>query len=376
MFCSSKFYTRFLLKVIEVIIITIQNNKKQAVKMSNKIDIVNFTNSEVLFIPKGFLYQKIDSSWQMDSIYLFVISPMSLIGFILNICCFFILLPKNKIKQARLYKYLRIYSFNSSVICFINAFIFFSFSPKYFKYTFEYLVRFYRCKIIGYFSICLYIFGNILDVLIALDRLSIYLNKKMDKFNEIKPYKKCVLLFLICLILNLPLLLSITVSINQDLINLSTQNSIYLNCIQTNFSKTKCGFIINLAFIFVRDIITFLIELTCVCLLFYYYKYATIQFDKYYIAQTRSFTMNLSRLKKKTYQGRNLLLMSIYSSSISTVMHTIFLVTTFTAAFLKIENSIQDEIIILIFILSIILKHVFNVLIFLKFNRKYFKRFC
>ena len=76
--------------------------------MTNKNDkydfngVVNYSNQKEL------IYEKVGSSWLLDSIYLFVISPISLIGFILNICCLLVLLPKLKIKQTKLYKYLRI----------------------------------------------------------------------------------------------------------------------------------------------------------------------------------------------------------------------------------------------------------------------------
>ena len=334
--------------------------------MTNKNDTKDFKAVENYFNQKELIYEKVGSSWLLDSIYLFVISPISLIGFILNICCFFVLLPKLKIKQTKLYKYLRIYSLNSSLICFLHVFLFISFSPRYFDIAFEYVARFYRCKVLGYFCVCLYLFGNMLDILIALDRISIYLNGKLDKFNQMKPYTKCFCLFIICMLTNLPILLSITVYINDDLTDLN--KSIYLNCIQTDFMRTKFGMILNLALIFTRDILTLIFELSCFGLLFYYYKYATIQFKKYYVSQARSVSMNLSKLKKKNYRGRKLLLMSIYFSIISIVLHTIFLITTFIALFLQVEDSIRFAFIILTLVVSIILKHFLNVFILYKFN--------
>jgi hypothetical protein len=330
---------------------------------------MNLTNSELSFIPRGFYNQKVDFTMSIDSIYSFFVSTISFIGFILNTYCFFALLPKLKIKQTNIYKYLRVYSFNSSLICFINAIIFFfSFSSKYlFEHAFEYLTRFYQCK---YFCVCLYIFGNFLDIFISLDRLSIYLNRKLDKLNQIKPYRKCIFLFIISILTNLPILLSVTAPIIQDQTTMSN-NSIYLNFIQTNFIKAKFAIIISLAFIFIRDIITLILQISCVFSLLYYYKYSTIQFDKYYVVQTRSLTMDLSRIKKKNYRGRNLLLMSIYSLIVSMVMHAIFLSIVFTVAFLKDADLIQDMILILIFL--IISKHFLNVLILFKFNSKYIK---
>ena len=70
--------------------------------------------------------ERIGSTWLLDSIYLFIITPIGFIGGILNLFSLFIM-TKIKIKKTKLYQYLKFYSLNGSLACFTCAFVFLSY---------------------------------------------------------------------------------------------------------------------------------------------------------------------------------------------------------------------------------------------------------
>ena len=72
-------------------------------------------------------YLEIGSTWTFDSIYLFLISPLCFISVLLNL--FSIKLINNikiRNKNKNLYKFFKIYLTNSSILCFIGLFSFYT----------------------------------------------------------------------------------------------------------------------------------------------------------------------------------------------------------------------------------------------------------
>jgi hypothetical protein len=81
-------------------------------------------------------YIRIGSTWILDSIYLYVISPLSFMAIILNALSLFII-NKIKIKNATInfYEYLKVDLINGIILCLIGTCSFIGYSPRYFKYT-------------------------------------------------------------------------------------------------------------------------------------------------------------------------------------------------------------------------------------------------
>jgi hypothetical protein len=316
------------------------------------------------------LFLRLGSTWIIDSIYLFVIPPFSIIGFFLNLSFLFALDSFVGSDKAKLYKYLMVYSFNSSILCLLHVFTFLTLSPRYFQHSFLYFTKFYRCKILSYFSICLCLFGNILDIMIALDRLCTFLNERFYDFNSAKPYTKCFAFFILSLIINIPILYSLKIMENDELFN---DNAVYF-CGQTDFARSKIGIIINIILVVFRDILTLIIEIVLTSLsLFYYKKYRLKSIEKYYTIATKSLHVNFK--KKKRSKGKKLLLMSIYLSLMSIVLHLIICTVMFMVASVILEDLQQCAIYILILVISVVAKNVFNVFICFHFNSQFKKQF-
>lgn len=316
------------------------------------------------------LFLRLGSSWTLDSIYLFVIPPLSVIGFFLNLSFFFGSIGLKDPTNLNIYKYLIIYSFNSSILCFMYAFTFLTFSPRYFDMSFCYATKFYRCKILAYFSIVLSFFGNMLDIMIALDRISTFLNEKMYGFNAARPLTKCLSAFILSLIINIPILYSLKIMENNEFFNENAVNF----CGQTYFGRSNTGIVINLVLVLFRDILTLIIETILTGLsLFYYKKYKSKSIDKYYIIATKSFNLNIE--KNKRTKGKELLFMSIYLSFISIVLHLIICSVMFMAGCVILKDFHKCSIFTLILIISIVSKNFLNVFVCYRFDSEFKKQF-
>lgn len=316
------------------------------------------------------LYLRLGSTWFIDSIYLFIIPVFSFIGFLLNFSCYFAFISYIDVDNSRLHKYLTIYSFNSSILCLIHVFTFLTFSPRYFQHSFWYFTKFYRCKVLAYFSICLCFFGNILDIVIAFDRLSSFLSARINKLNSAKPLKECFLIFIVSLIINIPILFSLKIMGNDELFN---PNAVHF-CGQTDFAQSKTGMIVNMILIIFRDILTLIVETFLTCLSTYCYKKYPFSSPsiKYYIITTKSLSFHLKENKKPRIR-RRLLLMSIYLSFLSILLHLIICAVLLMVSVFP-RHMLRTAIYILGLIILILIKNSFNVLIFFKFNIEFKKR--
>jgi hypothetical protein len=130
-------------------------------------------------------FESIGSSWLSDGLF-FLIIPISVIGLTLNLVSLVIL---HRVKlNAQLYTYLKVYTANSCVLCLMAVFLFIPFTPRYLSsLSLSYFARLYRCVILNYVATSLYFFGNILDIVINLDRLSLFI-KVFDFFFSINIY--------------------------------------------------------------------------------------------------------------------------------------------------------------------------------------------
>ena len=135
-------------------------------------------NSNVSIFPSESYLTRIGSTWLTDSLYLFLIMPLLIIGFIFNMLAFYILLQiDSKKAPSRVFDYLRVYSLNSSLIALITLFSLYSYSPRYFPAANYYMARVFRCRIVYFAVFSLLNFGSFLDIIIGLDRLSILTGK-------------------------------------------------------------------------------------------------------------------------------------------------------------------------------------------------------
>ena len=308
-------------------------------------------------------YLKIGSTWLTDSINLFLTFPIGLIGLVLNIFSFFVL-AKIKIKCTKLYDYLKIYSLNSAFICIISSSTFMSYSPRFFPYYLEYFAMLGRCKITAFLLATPYLFGNILDIIIGLERMSIF-NVKIKKIEKfIKPIHVTLVSLTISSLINLPLVFTHYIRSKEEIIMGANYNlNNFALCGQTEFLKNyMTAFLLPIIF---RDIITLILEIFASLATIYYYKRYDFK-GRQVIRNSNVMPQIQSTRREET--GNRLFLMTIWMSIISIISHFITFITYISPLIPNLYLSYTYFVLASLATLSICLKHFSNFFLFYLFN--------
>ena len=326
------------------------------------------TNNEL----SQLFYLSIGSTWTFDSVYLFFVSPMAFISFILNLFCIYVV---NKIKlksnnHKNLYTYFKINLINSSVLSFIVIFSFISYSPRYFQFALSYLARIYRCHIANSVATTLYFYSNIFDLIITFERLSIFMHR-LDFFKRKSPFKISMLTLFVCTLVNSPIFFWNYVKTDEefyqgafDLVNIDY----FTYCGRTNFVESHLGSILSMVTLFLRDITTLLIEISInVFTIIYYYKYVSkrINLNTFNMANGGNNSDN-----DAIWIEIRLFFMTIILSFISLLCHILTCFTTF----MLINHDINSTFIYLMILISILVvtfKQFINFFVFFLFNSNF-----
>ena len=207
------------------------------------------------------LFQQIHSSWTLDTMFLFVLSPLGALSFILNIVCFVTLWQiRDRESNKVIYQYLRIYTFNSVLGTLVPTCSFLGFSPHYFLFSLDLVARYYRCVLLS-LATTLYLFKNVLDVLIALERLSL-LVAWLRHFKTKSPCLVSFVLFIVCALVNSPTYFLAQPKSDADFFNVTNTGSVNNYCSQLAFFKSFFGQSITFAVFIYRDFLTIIAEIT------------------------------------------------------------------------------------------------------------------
>ena len=153
---------------------------------------------------KEYFYQQLGSSWTLDGLFLFLNTPLGLIGFILNFLSY-IIFEKIKSKTKKiLYNYLTMYSFFSMTICLQNCLVSILSTPRYFDFIFTKSASITKCNILSWTISSNYLILNVLDCILLLERLTKITNYNfIRKLFNINSYLICFFLILVGNLINL-----------------------------------------------------------------------------------------------------------------------------------------------------------------------------
>ena len=332
---------------------------------------MNFSQKTYHFMPKKRIfskefYNKIGSNWLLDTFYMFLLTPTALIGFILSLISVYVFC-KVKIRQTKLYHYLRFYTLNSAVMSLLCCFAFTTMSPSYFPYFLSSFSKIYRCILLISPYTTLYFIGNMLDLMIALDRLSIFI-KKLRIITQHSPTKITSSIIVGCVIINSPVFFMFYPKSNKQLYYEANSNIKELTyCGKNSFFNTDIGVLIILTVIILRDLITVIFEIIIVIWAIGYYRnYSKNDILSEHLKRKAS----ISSIKREE-RYKQLLLMSIYLCIMSTINHSIVCFSSVLSLFYK-PSSIFFNL-LFISTLSLCIKYISNFFIFYYLNSN-FKR--
>ena len=197
------------------------------------------------------------TTWTVYAGTLYGLTPICVLGSIMNLATYLIL-KRDPFHTSTIFKYLRLNVLNSLVLCVLLMTRFLITIYK-FDFTNNYLISFYANFIYAPFLSILYLNGNLLDILIVIERII-----KVQPVDSIKKIIKqkyfWIFLFVLSLVINLPSFFLTKPSYVDIMLNNRTLVRNYFTR-ETEFSSTTFGKILTYLMFFIRDFITLVIKI-------------------------------------------------------------------------------------------------------------------
>ena len=216
---------------------------------------------------------RIGSTWLLDTCYVYIVIPFGTIGISLNIICLIVFQSK-LMNNINLYKYLRVFTINSLIICVMGLFTFMPRTPRYFPdLSFSFIAKLYRCKIFSFFGYTFVLYGNLLNILIIIERMSIYTNNKILKVLSV--CKLCIFMLVLSAMINFPTYFSYNMKSEQefnDAINDYEKAITFTYCEIPIFFRGIPGKILLGLIAFIRDFVSLILEIIIALISIYYFR--------------------------------------------------------------------------------------------------------
>lgn len=132
------------------------------------------------------------SSIPLDCLYLYLNTSVSVIGVIFNIICLLVLTLGAEFKNVTLYKYLRVYTANSLLICLASILDFAANSPHFIDWKFYKWSQLYYVYCYVIIVLTANLFGSCLDIVISLDRIADLTPRFKVRFLSSNIYLTCL----------------------------------------------------------------------------------------------------------------------------------------------------------------------------------------
>jgi hypothetical protein len=204
-----------------------------------------------------YLFNSVGDTIVDDALYLFVVTTLSVAGFILNIVSLLTFNHKD-IPDTPLYKYLRVYAFNGVLVNLIYITEFIPAAYRFMPIADTYEAQFYYNCILFPIVSTGYFYATILDILITLDRISHFNQRIYDMMILLSPYKTCAVSFIAVFIFNFPFYLVYTPA---PLFNPKTNEQVGWYNGLTPFAQSQFGIIIVFIIYGLRDLFLLIVEI-------------------------------------------------------------------------------------------------------------------
>ena len=327
----------------------------------------NSTNISYL---NSLLLANMRTTYLIDTLKLSLTTPMTIIGTILNTICIMILSTKS-FSSINFYKLMKVYNLISLLLTF-GLFFTFLFTPNIlFELSISKIARIYSCNIANYIFILFFFYGNCLDILMNLERVSCY-SDGYENIKKIPPYLICFIVLILCIIINLPSDLALTYTPDDQLYIKLTL------CYSTTFATTPATKMILIVSYIIEGPIVMILVIGSNLLAYISYK-SYMKRKQESIANNRSAELTEIEKRKQAKNERmnkKLLMMTIYLTIFSIISHLIqFGAQLIIYVFNSQINSILYGWARFIFLFMAIFKHFFTIFFYYYFNKKFKDKF-
>jgi hypothetical protein len=227
-------------------------------------------------------------------------------------------------------------------------FFVFTHLPRYFSFSLSYLARLYRCVIMINVANMLNFYGNVLNILVVLERMSTFV-LKFYKLKKIPPYKTSFLFLAICILICLPTYFFSTVGSQsqfmRDIFDCNSTSKVVSYCEKTQFSGSLIGQVMIVMVIIIMNGLTTIIEIFVTSISIVYFR-RYLKFRGNFLAPKVALNNqeNGSKLSQAPARSRhssinmNLIKLSIYFSTFSSASNFFVFFYNLLVLFLGQEN--------------------------------------
>ena len=234
-------------------------------------------------------YSMIGSTYLIDSLFLFVVSPSAFVGLLVNMLALGVLLRSRDRNFDLLHKYLVVYVFNNILLCTIISLSFVSFSPRFVPWFFGMFARIHKCILLDMVALNFLTLNRTLEVLILCQRLANFkaVFRRIGRANWSKTY---VLIVIATLLINAPFYRNVKsdAELAHDLTHFNA-NVVFTYCARDAFYNHNWVNYSKTASTFVRDCVILIIELALSILLIKHFR-------RFLAAKTRVITSSFSSI--------------------------------------------------------------------------------
>ena len=358
--------------------------------------------------PNSVYYLKVDDYltqfaqiWTLNSIYLLLILPLGLIGFFLNLLCFYIL-RHDEFKSAHIYSYFRVTTINSAMLCIVQGSLFISLTHRYFRFSNTYEANAYSNYVYLPVANVFLLYGSVLDMIMSIERSSLFYLKLKDYLKP-KPHIICLILFIITALISVPYFF-INCPYHYDVPIDETKRFRLWYWDITDFGRSLPGQILSYANFIIRDVLLLIFEIALnifniVLFRNYFKKKANLLSIQHKISQTplksndtntnttetpndtapqSSHMSKVNKPKKSNQlnnlstQEKNLTIMIIIICFFSIVIHIFYLIV---GILLNFSDSLLTSSTGAFVATTSILKHMSNIFFLFLFNVNFRKKF-
>ena len=316
------------------------------------------------------------ASYQSEAVKLYSRTPLALLAVLLNLTCFLVFISK-EFRNQPLYSYFRIFLLNSMVIEALQATVSLFETYTFFDFSNTYGSFFYYSYLYRPILSTAYFYGNVLDVLITLERIC-QLNKKFTILKKASPLLLCFVSLVLCTIINIPFFM-----INDfsyiDLKTSPTESFRLFYFRYSSFARSYLGKVFSYVVYAVRDVLTLIAQVVLGTILVMLVKgYSNRRKRLFNLSsspatdvpslnsETTKPSKNIENRKKNSKLDRKVTLMVVFMCFFSSVEHLVVLVST--VYFYYIVNSF-GYILALTADYVIIIKSLSNFFFFFFFNK-------
>jgi hypothetical protein len=220
------------------------------------------------------------STWILDTLNMYLFTFVSVLGLVLSILSLVVFCDKDF--TIALYTYLRVYSANNIVLCFLETFNFFYTTYRIIPWSNSYWTQFYYNYILIPVSVLCYFYSGVLSVIIQLDRIG-HFAKPLKRFTDFSPLKLSIFAFLLCVLIDIPYnLVFVPGSKTAQLVNSTSNFTIYYSTVSA-FSTSELGLVLTFLVSGMRDIFIMLVEIVLNVV-------SVVLIKRYFAAKKRKYT--------------------------------------------------------------------------------------